>query len=84
MVKKYIQEFKDYIVEMAQSGKSLKDIHTEYGVWTESVRSWLKKANYLDQYTPENVRLSAFEKENKRLREELRILKVTAVLLAKN
>lgn len=32
MVKKYIQEFKDYIVEMAQSGKSLKDIHTEYGV----------------------------------------------------
>mgnify|MGYP003366190268 FL=1 len=69
---------------MAHSGKSLKDIRTEYGVWTESVRSWLKKANYLDQYTPENVRLSALEKENKRLREELRILKVTAVLLAKN
>ena len=54
------------------------------GFWTESVRSWLKKANHLDQYTPENVRLSALEKENKRLREELRILKVTAVLLAEN
>lgn len=29
MVKKHTQEFKEYIVEMAQSGKSLKDIHTE-------------------------------------------------------
>jgi len=43
MVKKYTQEFKDSIVEMAQSGKSLKAIHTEYGVWPEFVRSWLKK-----------------------------------------
>ncbi|MGR8823768.1 transposase [Leuconostoc citreum] len=84
MVKKDTQKFKDSIVELAQSGKPLKEIHTEYGVWPESVRSWIKKANHSGPYAPDNLKLIALKKENKRLQEELRILKVAAVLLAKN
>ncbi|MBZ6013629.1 hypothetical protein KIJ04_02470 [Leuconostoc gelidum subsp. gelidum] len=43
-----------------------------------------QKASHSGQYSPDNLKLIALEKENKRLQEELRILKVTAVLLAKN
>lgn len=83
MVSKYSNDFKESIVNLHKVGCSANSLDKEYNVSVSTVSKWINQAD------PNNTKvLSANEraliKENKRLKEELDILKRAAVLMAKN
>lgn len=80
---RYSAEFKASIVSLHKTGRSVSSLSKEYNVSISTVAKWINQAN------PNNAKVlsdneRALIKENRRLKEELDILKRAAVLLAKN
>jgi len=80
---RYSQEFRESMISLSQTGRSANSLSREYNVSVSTISKWIRQADPNDRSI-----LSIIErelvKENKRLREELDILKRAAVLLAKN
>ncbi len=80
---RYSEEFKQSIVSLSQTGRSANSLAREYGVSVSTVSKWINQADPMkDKVLSKNER--ELIKENKRLKEELDILKRAAVLLAKS
>ena len=80
---RYSEEFKQSIVSLSQTGLSANSLSKEYEVSVSTVSKWINQADPTnDQVLSKNER--ELIKENKRLKEELDILKRAAVLLAKS
>ena len=80
---RYSAEFKASVVSLHKTGRSVSFLSKEYNVSISTVAKWINQAN------PNNAKVlsdneRALIKENRRLKEELDILKRAAVLLAKN
>lgn len=85
----FSDEFKRQIVELCNNGKPVPEIMAEYDLGSSTVRRWIKCINATgspkaaDNRTPEQQRLLELEKENKRLRMEVDILKQAALIFAR-
>ena len=81
--KRYSKEFKESLVALNQMGRSANSLSKEYNVSVSTLSKWINQAD------PNNTKVFSLRerqllKENKRLKEELDILKRAAVLLAKD
>lgn len=80
---RYSTEFRESMISLSQTGRSANSLAKEYNVSVSTVSKWINQAN------PTNTRVFSLKereliKENKRLKEEVDILKRAAVILAKN
>jgi len=80
---RYSQEFREYMISLSQTGRSANSLSREYNVSVSTISKWIRQADPNDRSIL-SIRERELVKENKRLREELDILKRAAVLLAKN
>lgn len=80
---RYSQEFKESMVSLNQTGRSANSLSKEYNVSVSTISKWIRQADPNDRNVL-SVRERELIKENKRLKEEIAILKRAAVLLAKN
>ncbi|WP_225433882.1 transposase [Lacticaseibacillus paracasei] len=84
---RYTPEFKQTLIDLHEKGHSFKELHEEYGPSLDTIRKWVQAATVIaidHQGTAvTNEQFKQLQKENRRLREELDILKRAAVLLAK-
>ncbi|WP_238456063.1 IS3 family transposase [Lederbergia galactosidilytica] len=76
--KRYNDDFKKMIVDLYQSGSSVKDLSSEYGVSDVTIYKWIKDLTPIEgtdgkEITPKDV--DAIQKENLRLKQELEIPK---------
>ena len=83
--KRYDEDFKKMIVELYHSGSSVSDLEREYGVSNVSIYNWIK--DYSEIKIDENTKITKKEKleiqkENKKLKEELAILKKALSIFA--
>ncbi|QPC20472.1 transposase (plasmid) [Lacticaseibacillus paracasei subsp. tolerans] len=84
---RYTPELKQTLIDLHEKGHSFKELHKEYGPSLDTIRKWVQAATVIaidHQGTAvTNEQFKQLQKENRRLREELDILKRAAVLLAK-
>jgi transposase len=85
----YPPEFRQKMVDLVRSGRKFNELAKEFGVSHLSIRSWVQKANAVENPTsPEAIKMSeqeelkALRKENRILREERDILKKAAAWFA--
>lgn len=79
---RYSQEFKESMVSLNQTGRSANSLSKEYNVSVSTISKWIRQADPNDRNVL-SLRERELVKENKRLKEEIDILKRAAVLLAK-
>jgi transposase len=84
----YPPEYRRRIVELARSGRPIKELAREFGVTANSIRNWLKQAE-LDAgrrsdglSSDEREELNRLRRECRMLREEKEILKKAAAWFA--
>ena len=81
----YPSEFRERIIELARSGRTIQELAAEFEPTEQTIRNWIVQA-HLDEgvrtdgiTTAEREELSRLRKENRRLQQERDILaKVTA------
>lgn len=85
----YPPEFRQKIVDLYRSGRKYGELAKEFGVSHLTIRSWVKKANAIENPTsPEAIKMSEQEelkqlrKKNRVLREERDFLKKAAAWFA--
>ena len=80
--KRYSEEFKKRMVELAKSGRNYLSLSQEFGVSDFSIREWVKKA---DQHLGKNSNLKSLDEaaELKELRREVRVLREERDILKK-
>lgn len=87
--RRFSEEFKRQIVQLYENGKSANDIKQEYDIGHSTLHRWVKgirengSTKAKDNRTPEQERLIELEKENKRLKMEVDILKQAALIFAR-
>lgn len=79
-MKRYDKDFKMMILELHQSGQTIKSISEEYEVSRATIQNWKKRYSALPQSSSDNQEPSvegydALREENARLREEVDVLK---------
>jgi transposase len=85
--KQYTDEFKKTIVELYNSGKSLGDLSSEYGISKSTIIGWLKKARPITVDKDTTVTAADYQamlKKMARLEDENEILKKAMAIFAKN
>ena len=89
MAKRYEEKFKEQIVNLFNSGKSLADINKEYGIAKSTIKTWVERRNNSgsfnidDNRTEEEKELIDLRKKLKQLEMENDILKQAALILGK-
>ena len=89
MAKRYEEKFKEQIVNLFNSGKSLADINKEYGIAKSTIKTWVERRNNSgsfnidDNRTKEEKELIELRKKLKQLEMENDILKQAALILGK-
>lgn len=81
--KKYNQAFKQTVVELYRSGTSVNQLSSEYGVSEVTIYKWIKLHSPIegtDELTAAEV--TAIQKENLRLKQEVEILKKAMTIFA--
>jgi transposase len=85
----YPPEFKQQMVELVRSGRSVDSLAREFEPSSQTIRAWVKQAD-LDEgrrsdglTTVERAELSCLRRENKTLRMEREILKKATVWFAR-
>jgi transposase len=84
--KQYTQEYKNTIIELYNSGKSITELCNEYGLAKSTIGTWLKKLKPItvDEDTTINpTDYKAMLKKIARLEEENEILKKAMAIFAK-
>lgn len=83
--KKYNDDFKKTIVDLYQTGNSVKELSSEYGVSEVTIYKWVKEFTPINSekgsLTPKE--LAEIQKENLRLKQELDILKKAMAIFTK-
>ncbi len=85
----FTDEFKRQIVELVNAGKPKADAMREYDLSKSTVDRWVKSINatgsphVADNRTPEQNRVIELERENRRLRMEVDVLKQAALIFAR-
>ncbi len=72
--KRYMEEFKNTIVELYNAGKSLSELSSEYAVAKSTILGWIKKNKYVivdKDTTITSRKYKAMIKKNKQPEEEL-------------
>ena len=87
--RQFTDEVKRQIVELVNAGKPKADVMREYDLSKSTVDRWVKSINAMgspqaaDNRTPEQNRVIELERENRRLRMELDVLKQAALIFAR-
>lgn len=84
--KRYTKEFKDTVVELYNTGKSLGELSSEYGISKSTIAGWVKKAKPVKINNSETITTAEYEamlKKMVRLEEENEILKKAMAIFAK-
>ena len=91
MAKKYDNEFKVMIVELLQSGQSVNQVSSEYGLNASMIRKWRKlyESNAGDftnkqVLSEDQLRLKKLEKELREVKLERDILKKAVSIFSKS
>ena len=85
----FTDEFKRQIVDLHSAGKPKREIMDEYDLGKSTVERWIKSINATgspraaDNRTPEQNRILELERENRRLRMEVDVLKQAALIYAR-
>ena len=85
----FTDEFKRQIVSLYNAGKPPSEIMEEYDLGKSTVERWIKSINATgspraaDNRTPEQNGIVELERENKRLRMEVGVLKQAAPMFAR-
>lgn len=83
---KYTEEFKNTIIELYKSGKSVAELNVEYGVPKSTICTWTKENSYVVSDNEDSMTLKEFKdlkKEMNRIKTENEILKKAMAILAK-
>jgi len=86
----YKTEFKQQIAQLRESGKTLSEISREYGMAKGTIDIWHKRYvntgsfKTIDNLDDSEKELRALQKENKRLKMEVDILKQAALIMGRN
>lgn len=76
----YTESFKRQMIELAKSGRPLKELAEEFGCHASSIGNWVKEADQLSDNSP----LSSSEQEElKQLRKRLKQVEMERDILAK-
>lgn len=81
--KRYNQEFKQTIIELYRSGTTVSKLSSEYGISEVTIYKWIKLHSPIegtDELTAAEV--TAIQKENLRLKQEMDILKKAMTIFA--
>ena len=87
--RRFTDEFKRQIVELVNAGKPKAEVMREYDLSKSTVDRWVKAINLsgsphaADNRTPEQSRIIELERENRRLRMEVDVLKQAALIFAR-
>ena len=83
--KTFTDEFKTMIVELVLSGKTVKEVCSEYSLSETAVRNWVKKKSPIDVEgdTTNLEEVLKMKKEISKLKEENEILKKAMAIFAK-
>ena len=84
--KQYTEEFKNTMVELYNSGKSLSELSSEYSLSKSTIMGWIKKNKpvVVDKNTTiTTADYQAIVKRNKQLEEENEILKKAMGIFAR-
>ena len=85
----FTDEFKRQIVDLYNAGKPKREAMDEYDLGKSTVERWIKSINATgspraaDNRTPEQNRILELERENRRLRMEVDVLKQAAPICAR-
>jgi len=89
MSRYYADEFKEKIVGLYRSGRTVRELSDEYGIGKSTISTWSSqhkksgKFTVIDNLSSEEKELRALRKENKQLRMENDILKQAALIMAR-
>ena len=78
--KRYTDTFKQQIVELIKSGKSIIDVHLEYNIACSTIRKWYKDFTSSGSFQAKDNEDSK-DRELKHLRKELTYAKMEVVIL---
>lgn len=78
----YPQAFREQIVDLVRSGRSIASLAREFEPSEQSIRNWIKQADIDDGHRPDGA-TTAEHAEIRRLRKQLRNLKQERDILAK-
>lgn len=84
--KRYTDEFKNTIVELYNSGNSLNDLSSEYGLAKSTIAGWIKKSKPVAVNKDKTITQADYEamlKKMARIEEENEILKKAMAIFAK-
>ena len=81
---KYDQSFKKTIIELLESGKTVKELTKEYGVSQASIHRWNIDLKRPMEAQEESARIKALEKELKNVKLERDILKKAVSIFSKS
>lgn len=85
----FSDDFKRQIVELHNAGKPMSEIMAEYDLGRSTVRRWITSINATgsphaaDNRTPDQARVIELERENRRLRMEVDVLKQATLIFAR-
>lgn len=83
---KYTEEFKNTIIELYKSGKSVAELNAEYGIPKSTICTWTKENSLVVSDSEDSMTLKEFKelkKEMNRIKTENEILKKAMAILAK-
>jgi len=83
---KYTEEFRNTIIDLYNSGKSLAELSSEYGISKSTITGWVKKSKPIivdKDTTITSADYQAMLKKMARLEEENEILKKAMAIFAK-
>lgn len=87
--RRFTEEFKRQIVDLYNNGKPAHEIMAERGLCKSTLRRWINAINATgssraaDNRTPEESRLIELERENRRLKMEVDVLKRAALIFVR-
>jgi transposase len=84
--KRYTEEFKNTIVELYNSGKSLAELSSEYAVSKSTIIGWIKKNKPISVGKDTTISSEEYKnllKKNSKLEEEIEILKKAMGIFAR-
>ena len=83
---KYTEEFKNTIIELYKSGKSVSELNAEYGIPKSTICTWTKENSQVASDNEDSMTVKEFKelkKEMNRIKVENEILKKAMAILAK-
>ena len=84
-ISQHTRDFQDNAVRLAKlPGKSIASVAIELGIPAWKLRTWVKESKQKLERSSEVTELIRLENENRRLKEELEILKKAAAYFAKS